>query len=944
MSKRKIERKTVVKIAVLVVLGILILGLYVPFVLGSDEEGSYTITGSYHIIIDDDDDSTIQVFGVSHHTADTINRLLTVQEDGKVGIGTVTPGYMLDVKAGSSVGSAAFQGGGDPSLTPGGTFTGASALTYRIQIDDDNGDPDTFEWSDDDGSNWVFTDVAITGSAQALNYGVTITFGDTDNHLFGDYWTFSTTVTNPFSLQNAAGTEILYTGNDGRMGIGTLNPGYTLDVKGKSNVGPAFFTGSGLDDMSTGGTFIGDSEITYIVGIDGTGGTDRFRWTDEDGGGPPWNYVTIQITGSAQELSYGVTITFGATTGHSSSEIWTFKATPTNPFSIQNAAGTGILYSGNNGNIGIGTMSPSYVLDVKGISTVGPPQFMGSGLNDMTNGGTFTGALAKDYHIDIDAIDQGILPNLYDTFRWTDNYGLTMTNNVAITGSDQTLSNGVTIKFAATTGHTNMDPWDFSTTVANPFSVQNVEGVRILSVTNENKVGIGTLTPQEKLTLGSGDNFAVEMAAPTSVSAEATTGGSLFSPSTYYFKVVALDGIGTTIGSNEDSAYVDGSSDTAISVSWTAPQGASSFQIYVGTYSDGQDRYHTDLDDASPFLFTAYGGGDGSTPSLVPIVTTAYVNKITASGDSWFLGGDVGIGTTSPDKLLHIGASGGTSGAIRFEASDGDEIDLGITTTDEFYIIGGNVGIGTIEPEEKLHIVGATATHDNKDYSTYLTTVIEEDNTGLQIIGKQETIGMAHIILTGTTSSGDNNHWIISHYGDDSYFGIGYRETTSNFAPYSANQDHFVIDPDGDGSTDRNSISYVGFVGIGVDPVPETNLDVEGGFATNLVYKDDDYTVHKGNWFTGHDFTILVNPDLDNDGDVTITLPDDNGAALEGQILVIKRVDPSGDHDVTIDLISDKIDGSYLDIELDQWDSIMIQRDGNGDWFILSSHTSASGP
>lgn len=82
-----------------------------------------------------------------------------------------------------------FTGSGLNDMVFGGTFTGAASTHYRIQIDA-AGTPDTFKWSDDGGATWDQTAVAITGLAQPLNNGITITFGATTGHTLNDRWDF----------------------------------------------------------------------------------------------------------------------------------------------------------------------------------------------------------------------------------------------------------------------------------------------------------------------------------------------------------------------------------------------------------------------------------------------------------------------------------------------------------------------------------------------------------------------------------------------------------------------------------------------------------------------------------------------------------------------------------------------------------------------------------
>lgn len=82
------------------------------------------------------------------------------------------------------------------------------------------------------------------------------------------------------------------------------------------------FTGSGLNDMTFGGTFIGAASAHYRIQIDAAGATDTFKWSDN--GGTTWVATAVAITGLAQTLNNGITITFGATTGHTLDARWDF--------------------------------------------------------------------------------------------------------------------------------------------------------------------------------------------------------------------------------------------------------------------------------------------------------------------------------------------------------------------------------------------------------------------------------------------------------------------------------------------------------------------------------------------------------------------------------------------------------------------------------------------
>jgi len=145
-------------------------------------------------------------FGILYE--DEAGREWFVQKAGKLYIPFVTEPTLQWPTA--TITPVIFTGTGLNDATSGGAFTGVVSVDYRVEIDA-AASTDTFKWSDDGGTTWKATGVAITGVAQALNEGVTITFAATTGHTLGDYWDF--------------------TGNPPVNGSVTLSAPHTQDVK-----------------------------------------------------------------------------------------------------------------------------------------------------------------------------------------------------------------------------------------------------------------------------------------------------------------------------------------------------------------------------------------------------------------------------------------------------------------------------------------------------------------------------------------------------------------------------------------------------------------------------------------------------------------------------------------------------------------------------------------
>lgn len=97
----------------------------------------------------------------------------------------------------------------------------------------------------------------------------------------------------------------------------------------------------GLEDATFAGTFAGEPGDVWEVEITANGTPDVFRWRKNGGS---WT-TGVNITGSAQTLSSGVTVTFGATTGHTIADKWTYTVSGTWRFIAYVYGRTTVTYS-----------------------------------------------------------------------------------------------------------------------------------------------------------------------------------------------------------------------------------------------------------------------------------------------------------------------------------------------------------------------------------------------------------------------------------------------------------------------------------------------------------------------------------------------------------------------------------------------------------------------
>ena len=368
-------------------------------------------------------------------------------------------------------------------------------------------------------------------------------------------------------------------------------------------------------------------------------------------------------------------------------------------------------------------------------------------------------------------------------------------------------------------------------------------GSEHLRITNTGNVGIGTDNPQDPLEIKGSANIALRLTDTTGGCSrieytEGTTSSKLtieadpFNASTpdtkinfeidgsEKMRIISTGNVG--IGTSYPNAKLDvrGTSDSpslTFNGSGQAIVGDSASQLAIGRVS------------SNPFSLYLQGRASNNgvrNISLAPV------------------GGNVGIGTSSPSALLHLAAN---APYITFEDKDNNQ-DWQLQATAGFALrnqttnsellrvnANGNVGIGVDEPQAKLHVKGNSDTKIRLENTNGGRTTFDPDEAGIDLTanGMNNTNKYTPSINFGSTD-GDLtttnpkfgaaiNANSAQLYDADTTGGMDINFWTS---PSSPGTDHGLVQ--------RMTISSSGNVGIGVTD-PQAKLAVNGNITSNGV-------------------------------------------------------------------------------------------------------------
>ncbi len=560
--------------------------------------------------------------------------------------------------------------------------------------------------------------------------------------------------TNPFTIASSTGQTMLTMLQNGNVGIGTAAPSYPLDVVANSS-------GSNLNLINN------PSNLSGIrFGVNGT---------------PASSYTTIFADGRSTGYLY-------------------IKTNDIERFRID-----------SNGNVGIGTTTPSDILSIQGNSSIlgNTPSV---GLNNTDSGGRLWSIYSSG---NSNSIGGGKF-SIFDKTASLNRLVIDSSGNVGIgTSSPQSILHlyGATVKprleRSVSSGAAVLDFWPSGTlSQANSvwsfgmvennsnFSVNQWTGSqtlqRLLVDTNGN-VGIGTTSPAATLDIEINNTsgastipvFRVGNLAGTPAYFGITLGGSasgwenIAQLQLNGTKYISLDGGQSTVDLHKNMLLDNNVSFQASS------NGFNNFVPYNTAFSNGFS-----FDTGSIFSFQTNGS---------PVMTI--LNN-----------GNVGIGSTTPLSTLSVSGTAGTN-PFTVASSTGNAM---LTM-----LQNGNVGIGTANPGNKLHIVGGgLSLGDSVSALTTRGLFNIHDSSNARMSITKASVGGFRFDVTGSGSSyrlnigddnvansGDTNAWMT--FTNLGLVGLGTTTPNANLNIFgttntfmrvasSTNQNIFVIDNNGD--------------------------------------------------------------------------------------------------------------------------------------------------
>jgi hypothetical protein len=624
-----------------------------------------------------------------------------------------------------------------------------------------------------------------------------------------------------FIVQNTSGSNHLFiNGSTGNVGVGTTGPATLLHVKGTTPT--VRIEGARKYDLRLDADVSGQFDIA-----DMTTGAARLviNPSGNIGIGTTAPEYKLELSSSAQNWATSPSIVFSDTAGQADSRRWLVGNVATDYGSFNIAVSTTNSDAPTNpkltilksGNVGIGTASPGQVLDVRGSALINSSSMTGSlqivnttgSTHVFVNGSSGSVGIGTGSPLEILQVNGGLrsgvtivtVTNVSDGSVNSSVSIINVTSTTGYPGVGTLLIDAEALTYAGATGtsFTGVSRGALGTTPTNHTAgavvneyvqavLRNATSPVFVALAS-GSVGVNVTAPGSTLEVRGSMNASSIKVGTTSVCLSdgtncpaGATGNTGWTNNTGSGNI-SLTNTAANISAN--ALYID-NTDGRVGIGTTGPGNL----LHVYTNTTGEiDVAKFQNAHASGFTGVQIDRSSDIRYSLLKYSTagtndwwvgTAYAaggsNSAYSIGTSNALsgaklviqtGGNVGIGTTTPQGILHVVTPGthtrllvdtdtaSRDAQVRFMDRGAAKWAVGrIADNSYFYIYdevnavarlavtnGGNVGIGTTSPASKLHVNGT-------DPTLLLTS---SDDSGYQV-GLQDLYSFSHsMTLTGVS-------------------------------------------------------------------------------------------------------------------------------------------------------------------------------------------------